>query len=193
MTLPDRSLAMWARVRLPTIRCIPSAGPASLRFRRCRSCCAISARTTSNITSHRIFRRPRRRFGANCGQDERGGVLAQLNICGTGATVEQFEDVAPPPKWAGRELLGADTLDAAQDEPVVKVDPTSDQKKEQLPTYNAYSRDGDVTAPLVYVNYGAPADYEELAAMGVSVKGAIVIARYGQTWRGIKPKVAAEP
>jgi N-acetylated-alpha-linked acidic dipeptidase len=72
------------------------------------------------------------------------------------------------------------------------VDPTSDQKKEQLPTYNAYSRDGDVTAPLVYVNYGAPADYEELARMGVSVKGAIVIARYGETWRGIKPKVAAE-
>ena len=72
------------------------------------------------------------------------------------------------------------------------MDPTSGQKSEQLPTYNAYSRDGDVTAPLVYVNYGAPADYEQLEQMGVSVKGAIVIARYGQTWRGIKPKLAAE-
>jgi N-acetylated-alpha-linked acidic dipeptidase len=61
-----------------------------------------------------------------------------------------------------------------------------------LPTYNAFSIDGDVTAPLVYVNYGAPADYEQLEAIGVSVKGAIVIARYGQTWRGIKPKIAAE-
>ena len=61
-----------------------------------------------------------------------------------------------------------------------------------MPTYNAYSIDGDVTAPLVYVNYGLPADYEELDRLGVSVKGAIVIARYGGSWRGIKPKVAAE-
>ena len=63
---------------------------------------------------------------------------------------------------------------------------------EQLPTYNAYSIDGDVTGPLVYVNYGIPEDYEALEARGVSVKGAIVIARYGRSWRGIKPKVAAE-
>ena len=81
---------------------------------------------------------------------------------------------------------------ARLDEPVLAVDPTSDQKSEQLPTYNAYSRDGDVTAPLVYVNYGLPADYERLERLGVSVNGAIVIARYGMSWRGIKPKVAAE-
>ncbi len=61
-----------------------------------------------------------------------------------------------------------------------------------MPTYNAYSKDGDVTAPLVYVNYGVREDYEQLERMGVSVKGAIVIARYGGAWRGIKPKVAAE-
>ncbi|MDT5293272.1 MAG: N-acetylated-alpha-linked acidic dipeptidase, partial [Acidobacteriota bacterium] len=62
----------------------------------------------------------------------------------------------------------------------------------QLPTYNAYSTDGDVTGPLVYVNYGVPRDYEELERRGVDVKGKIVIARYGGSWRGIKPKVAAE-
>ena len=77
-------------------------------------------------------------------------------------------------------------------EPPVSVDPTSKQQSEQLPVYNAYSIDGDVTAPLVYVNYGIPADYEELDRLGISVKGAIVIARYGGSWRGIKPKVAAE-
>ena len=71
-------------------------------------------------------------------------------------------------------------------------DPTSGQHDEQLPTYNAYSIDGDVTAPLVYVNYGVPEDYEQLERLGISVKGAIVIARYGGSWRGIKPKVAAE-
>src|SRR5262245_21758899 len=74
----------------------------------------------------------------------------------------------------------------------IAVDPTSNQESEQLPSYNAYSIDGDVTAPLVYVNYGRPVDYEELDRRGISVKGAIVIARYGQSWRGIKPKVAAE-
>ncbi len=72
------------------------------------------------------------------------------------------------------------------------VDPTSNQKNEQLPTYNAYSIDGDVTGPLVYVNYGRPEDYEMLERYGISVKGAIVMARYGESWRGIKPKVAAE-
>ncbi|MGD0037958.1 MAG: transferrin receptor-like dimerization domain-containing protein, partial [Bacteroidota bacterium] len=69
---------------------------------------------------------------------------------------------------------------------------TSSQQDEQLPTYNAYSIDGDVTAPLVYVNYGIPDDYERLEKMDISVKGCIVIARYGASWRGIKPKVAAE-
>jgi N-acetylated-alpha-linked acidic dipeptidase len=77
-------------------------------------------------------------------------------------------------------------------EPPVAQDPTSSQQAEQLPTYHIYSIDGDVTAPLVYVNYGIPEDYEQLDRFGVSVKGAIVIARYGHSWRGIKPKVAAE-
>ena len=72
------------------------------------------------------------------------------------------------------------------------MDPTSNQTNEQLPAYNAYSADGEVTAPLVYVNYGMPDDYEELDRYGVSVKGAIVLARYGHGWRGVKPKVAAE-
>jgi len=70
----------------------------------------------------------------------------------------------------------------------VPGDTTSDQTTEQLPTYNAYSIDGEVTAPLVYVNYGNREDYEQLDRLGISVKGAIVIARYGEGWRGIKPR-----
>jgi N-acetylated-alpha-linked acidic dipeptidase len=81
---------------------------------------------------------------------------------------------------------------AKLEEPALAVDPTSNQKNEQLPTYNAYSPDGDVTAPLVFVNYGVPADYEELERLGISVKGAIVIAKYGHSWRGVKPRVAWE-
>ena len=81
---------------------------------------------------------------------------------------------------------------AKLEEPALAIDPTSNQKSEQLPTYNAYSIDGDVTAPLVFVNYGLPEDYEKLDRLGISVKGAIVIAKYYQSWRGVKPKVAAE-
>ena len=77
------------------------------------------------------------------------------------------------------ELLGPTPFKAALEEPAVAADPTSSQKSEQLPSFNAYSVDGDVTGPLVYVNYGRPSDYEELERRGISVKGAIVIARYG--------------
>jgi N-acetylated-alpha-linked acidic dipeptidase len=89
-------------------------------------------------------------------------------------------------------MTSPENFTAKLDEPVLKEDATSDQKSEQLPTYNAYSIDGDVTGDVVYVNYGIPSDYDELEQRGIDVKGKIVIARYGGSWRGIKPKVAAE-
>jgi N-acetylated-alpha-linked acidic dipeptidase len=139
----------------------------------------------------RLSARPHH-VGSPYDKDNAEWLVAQLKSYGLDAKVEQFEALFPTPKSRKLELLGPTKFTAKLDEPVLAVDPTSNQKDEQLPTYNAYSKDGDVTAPLVYVNYGAPSDYEQLDAMGVSVKGAIVIARYGQTWRGIKPKVAAE-
>ena len=98
----------------------------------------------------------------------------------------------PTPKTRVVELLGLKPFKAKLEESILKEDKTSGQKAEQLPTYNAYSADGDVTAELVFVNRGIPADYDELERMGVDVKGKIVIAKYGGSWRGIKPKVAAE-
>ena len=98
----------------------------------------------------------------------------------------------PTPKTRLLELLGSKPFKAKLEEPTLKEDKTSGQKSEQLPSYNAYSADGDVTAELVFVNHGIPADYEELEQMGIDVKGKIVIAKYGGSWRGIKPKVAAE-
>ncbi len=119
-------------------------------------------------------------------------ILSQFKAWGLDAHIETFQVLFPTPKERALELVGPTKFTAKLEEPTLAVDPTSGQKDEQLPTYNAYSADGDVTAPLVYVNFGAPADYEKLDRLGISVKGAIVIARYGQTWRGIKPKVAAE-
>ena len=119
-------------------------------------------------------------------------LLATFKSWGLDAKIETFDVLFPTPKQRLLEMLEPSRFTAKLQEPAIAVDPTSNQQAEQLPTYNAYSADGDVTAPLIYVNYGIPEDYERLERMGISVKGAIVIARYGQSWRGIKPKVAAE-
>jgi N-acetylated-alpha-linked acidic dipeptidase len=120
-------------------------------------------------------------------------ILAKFKSFGLDAHIETFDILFPTPKERAVELVeGGPHFVAKLQEPALSVDATSRQQSEQLPTYNAYSIDGDVTGPLVYVNYGIPEDYDRLARMGVSVKGAIVIARYGHSWRGIKPKVAGE-
>ncbi len=106
--------------------------------------------------------------------------------------IETYYVLFPTPKTRVLELLGSKPYKAKLEEPALAQDKTSGQKSEQLPGYNAYSADGDVTAELVFVNRGVPADYEELQRMGVDVKGKIVIAKYGGSWRGIKPKVAYE-
>ena len=119
-------------------------------------------------------------------------ILSKFKEWGWNAEIETFDVLFPTPKQRLLEMVEPTRFTAKLQEPALSADPTSNQKNEQLPTYNAYSIDGDVTAPLVFVNYGLPKDYEELDRLGVSVKGAIVIAKYGNSWRGIKPKVAAE-
>jgi len=120
-------------------------------------------------------------------------IAEKFKEFGLDTHIEQFDVLFPTPKERLLELVeGGPKFVAKLQEPSLSQDPTSNQQAEQLPTYNAYSIDGDVTAPLVYVNYGIPEDYEQLDRLGVSVKGKIVIARYYHSWRGIKPKVAAE-
>jgi N-acetylated-alpha-linked acidic dipeptidase len=131
--------------------------------------------------------------GSPYDKDNAEWILAKFKEFGLDAHIESFNVLFPTPKERLVELVeGGPHFVAKLQEPAVPQDPTSNQQSEQLPTYNAYSADGDVTGPLVYVNYGIPDDYEILERNGVSVKGAIVIARYGHAWRGIKPMVAAE-
>ena len=131
--------------------------------------------------------------GSPYDKDNAEWILAKFKEFGLDAHIESFNVLFPTPKERLVELVdGGPHFVAKLQEPAVPGDPTSNQQSEQLPTYNAYSADGDVTGPLVYVNYGIPDDYEVLERNGVSVKGAIVIARYGHAWRGIKPMVAAE-
>jgi len=139
----------------------------------------------------RLTARPHH-VGSAYDKDNAEWMLARFKEWGWDARIETFEVLFPTPKERVLELLAPKPFKAKLQEPVLAVDPTSNQTAEQLPTYNAYSADGDVTGPLVYVNYGNREDYEQLDRLGVSVKGAIVIARYGSGWRGVKPKVAAE-
>lgn len=119
-------------------------------------------------------------------------LVSLFRSWGYDATVAEYQVLFPTPKTRVLEMVGPQHYTAKLAEPPLSQDSTSGQTSEQLPTYNAYSIDGDVTGDLVYVNYGVPADYDQLERNGVDVKGKIVIARYGGSWRGIKPKVAAE-
>ncbi|MDO8501160.1 MAG: transferrin receptor-like dimerization domain-containing protein [Gemmatimonadaceae bacterium] len=130
--------------------------------------------------------------GSAYGKQNAEWIRDQFRSYGWQAEIETFDVLFPTPKERVVEMVAPTKFTANLDETAIDVDPTSGQKDEQLPPYVAYSADGDVTGPLVFVNYGVPADYDELERRGISVKGAIVIAKYGGSWRGIKPKVAAE-
>ena len=111
---------------------------------------------------------------------------------GYDAEIASYKILFPTPKVRVLEMTAPTKFTATLAEPALKEDGTSNLISEQLPVYNAWSADGDVTAELVFVNYGIPDDYEQLERMGIDVKGKIVIAKYGASWRGIKPKVAQE-
>ncbi len=139
----------------------------------------------------RLSARPHH-VGSPYDKDNAEWIAAKLKGWGLDAKIETFDVLFPTPKDRLVEMIEPTKFTAKLQEPALAIDPTSNQQSEQLPVYHAYSIDGEATGPLVYVNYGIPADYEQLARMGISVNGAIVIARYGASWRGIKPKVAAE-
>jgi N-acetylated-alpha-linked acidic dipeptidase len=118
--------------------------------------------------------------------------LAKFKEFGWDAHMETFQVLYPTPISETLELKGAKPFKATLQEPPIPGDTSATAKQYALPSYLAYQGDGDVTAPLVYVNYGMPDDYKALQRMGISVKGKIVIARYGAGWRGLKPKLAQE-
>ncbi len=130
--------------------------------------------------------------GSKFGLENALFIRDQLNTWGFDARLDTVHVLFPTPKVRILEMTEPTKFKALLTEKAVKEDATSSQTKDVLPPYHAFSANGDVTAELVFVNYGLPEDYEELARLGVSVKGKIVIAKYGNSWRGIKPKVAHE-
>src|SRR5947209_8373445 len=118
--------------------------------------------------------------------------LALFKQWGWDAHIERFDVLYPTPISTTVELVAPQHVALGGQEPAVPEDPTSANTAGALPPYVAYQGDGDVTAPVVYVNYGMPDDYDALAARGIDVRGKIVLARYGGGWRGLKPKLAQE-
>jgi len=119
-------------------------------------------------------------------------MLAKFREWGWDAHIETFSVLYPSPKKEGLELLGPHPYTATLSEPPIAGDSTSNIREGALPPYNVFGGDGDVTAELVYANYGMPDDYKDLARRGIDVRGKIVITRYGGGWRGLKPKLAQE-
>ncbi len=113
----------------------------------------------------RLSARPHH-IGSPYDKDNAEWILAQLKSWGLDAKIEVFDTLFPTPLERSLELLEPATYKAKLEEPSLPEDPTSGQKSEQLPAYNAYSIDGDVIGPIVYVSYGTPADYERLQRNG---------------------------
>ena len=131
-------------------------------------------------------------LGSEFGRESAEFIRDQFRSWGYEAEIETFQVLFPTPRVRILEMTAPRKFKAKLSEPALREDATSRQKDEQLPVYNCWSPDGDVTGDLVFVNYGLPEDYDYLKQVGIDVKGKIVIAKYGRSWRGIKPKVAQE-
>ncbi len=119
-------------------------------------------------------------------------VRDQMRSFGLQSELKEYQVLLAYPRTPSIVELVAPRRERLQvREDVIPQDPTSASKK-IVPLYNGYGASGDVTAPLVYVNYGLPNDYEALRKAGVDVKGKIAIARYGSSFRGVKAKVAED-
>src|SRR4051794_30265169 len=180
-------LAAWARAAEDEPLYGSSAASSKVQREWEQKFRAIPSPKIMRDTMERLSARPHH-VGSPYDKDNAEWILARFKSWGLDAHIEQFDVLFPTPKTRIVELIEPVRYLAKLQEPAVAGDPTSNQHAEQLPPYNAFSIDGNVTAPLVYVNFGIPKDYEMLDRLGVSVKGAIVIARYGGSWRGDKTK-----
>ena len=130
--------------------------------------------------------------GSPGGKENAEWIAERFRSWGFDTRIDEYQVLFPTPRERMVELVAPTRYRLKLAEPALDEDATSGVTKNRLPTYNAYSADGDVEGEIVYVNYGVPDDYEELERRGIDVRGKIVLARYGGSWRGIKPKVAAE-
>jgi N-acetylated-alpha-linked acidic dipeptidase len=130
--------------------------------------------------------------GSQAGKENVRFIADLLTSWGYDVEIEEYEILLPTPKTREIELVSPGHFSASLSEDTLPEDPSTGRREHLLPPYNAFSVDGEVESELVFVNYGMPQDYEILERNGIDVTGKIAIARYGRSWRGIKPKLAGE-
>ena len=140
----------------------------------------------------RIMSREPHHVGSAAGSEVVEFVAGKFRSWGYDTEVVEYEVLFPSPRTRQLDLVAPHRFSASLTEDSLAEDSSTSRIDNLLPPYNAFSIDGDVEAELVFVNYGTPADYEILDRYGISVEGKIAISRYGGSWRGIKPKLAAE-
>lgn len=130
--------------------------------------------------------------GSTAGRENARYIAGLFESWGFDVEIEEYEILLPTPATRELHLIGPRGYEASLEEDPIPTDPDTTVRDELLPPYNAFSRDGEVEGELVFVNYGIPEDYEMLERHGIDVRGKIAIAKYGKSWRGIKPKLAGE-
>ena len=199
--MSSRQSPLWLGVAIAALATAATASPAPMlgfTAAGAQAQRALEGRFDAGLSPSEISARLQRmasepnQVGSPHDKDNAEYTLAQYKAWGWDAHIEVFSVLYPTPKSEILELIAPQSFKATLTEPPIPGDATSARTAGALPGYNAYGADGDVTAPLVYVNYGMPTDYAELQRLGVDVKGKIVIARYGAGWRGLKPKLAFE-
>lgn len=140
----------------------------------------------------RILSRDPHHVGSAAGRAVVDFVAERFKEWGYDVEIAEYEVLFPSPRTRELELVAPTRYIATLTEDSLPEDPSTSRTFDLLPPYNAFSTDGEVEGELVFVNYGTPADYEVLDRYGISVEGKIAISRYGGSWRGIKPKLAAE-
>ena len=130
--------------------------------------------------------------GSAAGKEVAEMTASLFESWGYDVEIAEYEILLPTPITRELELVSPTSYRATLEEDSLAEDASTSAREGLLPPYNAFSIDGDVEGELVFVNYGIPEDYEILERHGIDVTGKIAIAKYGRSWRGIKPKLAGE-
>ena len=184
-------IALVAAALLPLEAQSPMTGfsPAAAARQRTAEADAISRPAAERAAAHaRALSREPHVAGTPAQASTRDYVIEQMRSWGLTTEVRAYDVWLPHATSVRLYRVSPSPTELRPGEPPIPGDTVTYQP--QYPAVNGYSAPGDVTAELVYVNYGLIEDYAQLDSIGVSVRGKIAIVRYGRSFRGIKAREA---
>ena len=168
---------------------LPGYSPATAELQRTAEAAAIAAPDAARAAAHaRELSREPHIAGTEAQARTRDYVIDQMKSWGLQTEVRAYDVWLPHATSVRLWRVAPAPIEVRVGEPPIAGDAVTSMP--QYPAVNGYSAARDVTAEVVYVNYGLIEDYEQLAAIGVSVRGKIAIVRYGRSFRGIKAREA---